>query len=50
MVKGTGGWQKAIMAETGYMFYGLKLIKIQNKKYLGQAVTRGGAGSGVGQI
>lgn len=39
-----------IMPETDYMFYGLKSIKIQNKKNLGQAVTWGGLGKGVGQI
>lgn len=39
-----------IIPETEYMFYGLKLIKIQNKKYLGLAITWGGAGTEAGQI
>lgn len=33
-----------IISETDWMFYGLKLIKIQNKKYLGLAITWGGVG------
>lgn len=33
-----------IIPETVCMFYGLKLIKRQNKKYLGLAITWGGAG------
>lgn len=39
-----------IIPEIDYVFYGLKLIKIQNKKYLGLVITWGGAGREVGQV